>query len=153
MTIETKIVLIEELTYSGSAFGVLPENGEGVFINQRIVEKMNLEPDTEVYASVLPNYSDKRSTIPWRVVNVVATDPNPTEENGPTDAQIEDMEIDARIEDEEEIDALVLDLLGQKPQTIKDIYDSLDWSLPQIRSSLQRQKELVRKVEVYRLAD
>jgi len=41
MIIDTKRVLVEELTYSGSAFGVLA-NGEGVFINSRIVDKMEL---------------------------------------------------------------------------------------------------------------
>ena len=72
MNIDSKLVLVEEITYSGSAFGVL-QNGEGVFINSRIVTKMDLEPGINVYAQVLPNFTDKRDQIPWRVVNIDPT--------------------------------------------------------------------------------
>ena len=37
--------------------------------------------------------------------------------------------------------------------TVKDIYDLLDLHLSEIRSSLHRQRDLIRKVEVYESAD
>ena len=129
MNIDSKLVLVEEITYSGSAFGVL-QNGEGVFINSRIVTKMDLEPGINVYAQVLPNFTDKRDQIPWRVVNI-----DPPRAGGPTDEQIV---INELVEDQEEV---------------KDIYDLLDLHLSEIRSSLHRQRDLIRKVEVYESAD
>lgn len=62
-------VVIETLSYAGSAFGVNAQ-GEQVFINARIVEKCGLEEGMEVVARVLPNYEDKRNTIPWRAMRV-----------------------------------------------------------------------------------
>jgi len=144
MIIDTKRVLVEELTYSGSAFGVLA-NGEGVFINSRIVDKMELGPGTAVHAQVLPNFSDKREQIPWRVVNVQAEtadelQPTPTSEPEPEGNDHED-DIDVKIFD-------VLEEAG-KPLTMRAIFDATDLHLPDIRASLHRQRELVSKVEVY----
>jgi hypothetical protein len=62
-------VVIETVSYAGSAFGVNAQ-GEQVFINSRIVEKCRLEEGMEVVARVLPNYEDKRHTIPWRAMRV-----------------------------------------------------------------------------------
>jgi hypothetical protein len=62
-------VVIETLSYAGSAFGVNAQ-GEQVFINARIVEKCRLEEGMEVVARVLPNYEDKRNSIPWRAMRV-----------------------------------------------------------------------------------
>lgn len=144
MIVDTKRVLVEELTYSGSAFGVLA-NGEGVFINSRIVDKMELSPGTAVHAQVLPNFSDKREQIPWRVVNVQAEtadelQPTPTSEPEPEVNDHED-DIDVKIFD-------VLEAAG-RPLTMREIFDATDLHLPDIRSSLHRQRELVSKVEVF----
>jgi hypothetical protein len=144
MIVDTKRVLVEELTYSGSAFGVLA-NGEGVFINSRIVDKMELSPGTAVHAQVLPNFSDKRDQIPWRVVNVQAEtadelQPTPTSEPEPEVNDHED-DIDVKIFD-------VLEAAG-RPLTMREIFDATDLHLPDIRSSLHRQRELVSKVEVF----
>jgi len=144
MIVDTKRVLVEELTYSGSAFGVLA-NGEGVFINSRIVDKMELAPGTAVHAQVLPNFSDKRDQIPWRVVNVQAEtadelQPTPTSEPEPEVNDHED-DIDVKIFD-------VLEAAG-RPLTMREIFDATDLHLPDIRSSLHRQRELVSKVEVF----
>ena len=144
MIVDTKRVLVEELTYSGSAFGVLA-NGEGVFINSRIVDKMELAPGIAVHAQVLPNFSDKRDQIPWRVVNVqleTADELQPTPTSEP-EAEVNDHEDD--------IDVKIFDVLeaAGKPLTMREIFDATDLHLPDIRSSLHRQRELVSKVEVF----
>ena len=56
-------ILVEYLTDTGSAFAVTP-HGEQVFLNRRLVEKMNLEGGEVLDAFLLPNYPDKRETIP-----------------------------------------------------------------------------------------
>jgi len=144
MIVDTKRVLVEELTYSGSAFGVLA-NGEGVFINSRIVDKMELSPGTAVHAQVLPNFSDKREQIPWRVVNVQA---ETADELQPTPTSEPEPEVN---DHEDDIDVKIFDVLEEagRPLTMREIFDATDLHLPDIRSSLHRQRELVSKVEVY----
>lgn len=66
---ESMGVLVEGKTYSGSAFGVNDE-GEAVFFNSRIVERMELEEGDEIVAHCIPNYVDKRDEIPWRCIRV-----------------------------------------------------------------------------------
>ncbi len=69
MLTEVKEVIIEETTYADSAFGVT-EEGDGVFFNSRIVDRMELEEGDEVVAHCIPNYADKRDEIPWRCIRV-----------------------------------------------------------------------------------
>lgn len=68
-----KPILIEVLSYSGSAFGATLD-GEQVFINKRIVETLNLAEGMTALAYLLPNYADKRATIPWRAMRVELAD-------------------------------------------------------------------------------
>jgi len=63
-------VLIDDIAYSGSAFGITIDSGEGVFINQRIVEAIKVKPGDRVMAFVLPNYADKRDAVPWRAMRI-----------------------------------------------------------------------------------
>jgi hypothetical protein len=144
MIVDTKRVLVEELTYSGSAFGVLA-NGEGVFINSRIVDKMELSPGIAVHAQVLPNFSDKRETIPWRVVNVQL---ETADELQPTPTPKPEPEVN---DHEDDIDVKIFDVLEEagRPLTMREIFDATDLHLPDIRASLHRQRELVSKVEVF----
>jgi len=72
MLTEVKEVIIEETTYSDSAFGVT-EEGDGVFFNARIVQKMGLKGGQTVQAYLVPNFSDKRDSIPWRAMRVEVT--------------------------------------------------------------------------------
>lgn len=81
-------VLIDGVTYAGSAFGVLIETGEQVFLNKRIVEKIGLVEDQVVRATLIPNYEDKKQNIPWRAIHVevdtegeAAPEPEPTIDN------------------------------------------------------------------------
>lgn len=66
---QKKPVIVEMLTYSGSAFGVTPE-GEQVFINSRIVDLFNLKEGTPMLGFLLPNYTDKRDVTPWRALRL-----------------------------------------------------------------------------------
>ena len=120
MNIDTKRVLVEELTYSGSAFGVLA-NGEGVFINSRIVEKMELSPGTAVYAQVLPNFTDKKDNIPWRVVNVVVDD---VEEA----TFVQQIDVHADTSADDDVDVKIFDVLDEakKPMTNREIFEATD---------------------------
>lgn len=61
--------VVETNTFSGSAFAVNSQ-GEQIFINSRIMERMDLKTGDQVTAYVLPNYEDKRDTIPWRAMRV-----------------------------------------------------------------------------------
>jgi len=62
-------VLMEEWTFSGSMFGV-NSDGDAVFFNARLVNKMDLEVGDEVVAHCIPNYADKRDEVPWRCIRV-----------------------------------------------------------------------------------
>jgi hypothetical protein len=72
-TFETQAMpaVIEVITYSNSAFGT-NESGQQIFINSRIVERCSLKEGMEVIAHVIPNYEDKRHSIPWRAMRVEA---------------------------------------------------------------------------------
>tara|TARA_R100000541_G_scaffold48517_1_gene55567 strand:- start:238 stop:669 length:432 start_codon:yes stop_codon:yes gene_type:complete len=60
-------ILIEELSYTNSAFGTT-EEGVKVFLNSRMVERLNIEVSDIIIAHCIPNYEDKRDNIPWRCV-------------------------------------------------------------------------------------
>lgn len=61
--------VVEIITYSGSAFAA-NEQGEQIFINSRIVDRCKLTDGVEVMVHALPNYEDKRQSIPWRAMRV-----------------------------------------------------------------------------------
>lgn len=67
--VTTKSVFVDDVSYAGSAFAATTE-GEGVFINARIVEAMKVKGGDYLKAWVLPNYEDKREHIPWRAMRV-----------------------------------------------------------------------------------
>ena len=67
--VKTKIV-IDELTYAGSAFGSTQE-GDRVYI------KANLMDDADAYegaicdALLIQNFEDKRDISPWRAIRLI----------------------------------------------------------------------------------
>ena len=61
---------IEYITCSGSAFA-LCQNGDQVFLNKRLVNKMELQVGDIYNALLLKNYEDKVDTTPWRAVRVL----------------------------------------------------------------------------------
>lgn len=64
---EEMVVLIEMMTYAGSGFGI-NEDGDGVFLSKRLMEKMELEEGDEIVAHCIPNFIDKRDEVPWRCI-------------------------------------------------------------------------------------
>lgn len=75
-------VMVEYLTDTGSGFAVTPE-GDQVFLNQRLVQRMDVQ-EGEVYeAFLVPNYPDKRELIPWRGVRVEPLKEEEVEEEAP----------------------------------------------------------------------
>jgi len=65
-------IVVEYLTPSGSAFAVNPQ-GDQVFMNQRLVKAMGVEAGDIYDAFIMPNYEDKRDTVPWRAMRVEPT--------------------------------------------------------------------------------
>jgi len=67
MLTERKILTVSDITHSKSAFAVT-RDGEGVFINARMVEKLGLEEGDELVAKVMLNYVDKRDQVKYRAI-------------------------------------------------------------------------------------
>ena len=63
------LVLIEDVSYTKSAFGV-NESGDIVFFNSRLVSKMDIDIGDEINAHCIPNYEDKREIVKWRCISV-----------------------------------------------------------------------------------
>lgn len=84
-------VLVEYLTDSGSGFAVTPE-GDQVFLNQRLVQKMDVQEGDVYEAFLVPNYPDKRDQIPWRSIRVEPIELEPEqeeeEENSPSELDV-----------------------------------------------------------------
>jgi|TARA_R100000426_G_scaffold84624_1_gene63969 hypothetical protein len=68
---ETKQILVEYLTDSGSAFAIT-EQGDQVFLSERLVTRMDVQPGDIFDAHVLLNYADKRDMIKYRAMRVKA---------------------------------------------------------------------------------
>jgi hypothetical protein len=68
---ETKQILVEYLTDSGSAFAIT-EQGDQVFLSERLVTRMGVQPGDIFDAHVLLNYADKRDMIKYRAMRVKA---------------------------------------------------------------------------------
>ena len=66
---EEAVIEVDYITYSGSAFAFC-QNGDQVFLNARIVEKMDLYEGDKCFALLIENFEDKRAVTPWRAVRV-----------------------------------------------------------------------------------
>ena len=65
-----EFIEIDYITQSGSAFAVC-KNGDQVFLNKRLVKKMDLNEGDICKAFLLKNYDDKIDMTPWRAVRVL----------------------------------------------------------------------------------
>ena len=65
-------VIIEDITPTNSAFGQ-NEEGDVVFFNSRLVNKLDIDLGDIVLAHCIPNYEDKRHETPWRAIRVTST--------------------------------------------------------------------------------
>ena len=63
-------VYVDQITYTGSAFGARTDNGEVVFINSRIVSAVKVGEGDTLSATIIPNYEDKRHAVQWRAIRV-----------------------------------------------------------------------------------
>ena len=63
-------ILVEYLTSSGSAFAIT-EEGEQVFLSERLVTRMEVQPGNVFDALVVLNYADKREKIKYRAMRIV----------------------------------------------------------------------------------
>lgn len=137
-------LLVEYLTDTGSAFGVTPQ-GEQVFMNRRLVEKMNLVGGEVLDAFLLPNYPDKRETIPWRAMRVELPAPDPRLEalRGSIDDQVEALK------------AEIMDYMTEHPDEDgiafhpKELSVCLEAELWMVERVLKSNPEVFRRVDAY----
>ena len=95
-------VMIDDMSQAGSAFGS-SENGDVVFFNLRLVERMALEIGDIVEAHVIPNYEDKRQDVPWRAIKVIR------------DAPVEEVVTTAIVRTATQLDEEIFNLLRASP--------------------------------------
>ena len=70
-------IMVEDISVAGSAFAS-NEEGDTVFLNKRIVDRLALEGGEILMAQCIPNYEDKRDAIPWRCIRAAALDVVPS---------------------------------------------------------------------------
>ena len=139
-------MIIEVMSYSGSAFG-LTENGEQVFVNQRIVSTMELSEGQLVMGHLMPNYPDKKDNVPWRAIRVELMP-----EAGAV-AETETMDQDP-VADEKTLSSKIYDLLKTCPEeyfTTADVAETVGVSVQEAGNnclSLHR-RGLIARAEVH----
>jgi hypothetical protein len=100
---QKKTIVIDNIADTGAAFATTA-SGEGVFVNKRIVTFMDLQPDEELTAHVVPNYPNMAERIKWRATRVTRTKLHET----PTTPIEMDMQVLATIQSSDQ-DLLDLD--------------------------------------------
>jgi len=134
-------VMIESLSYTGSAFGS-NEAGEQVFFNQRLVERVSMDMGDIVDAHVIPNYEDKRTETPWRAIRISAD-------------KVERVEPESTpVRTAPQLDAEIMDLLRDKEVlywTSSDLADAVDADTKTVGNSCLRlfNKNLIAKADVH----
>ena len=128
-------VTIHEIVDSGSAFGVT-EDGDMVFINQRIVSAMDVKPGDVWDAYLLLNYPDKREMIPWRALRLS------------TDGQEPLSKIKKEV-DEQLLHAIVRLLNNEGYLTAAEIAETLDTPLVDVYRTLKNQPGMIMSVPAY----
>lgn len=154
-------VFVDAVIETGSAFGITQE-GEQVFINQRIVSALNVQPGETYEAWVVPNYEDKRDVTQWRAVRIkrlgagipamrprlsIATAPAPEPEVQP------EVQPEPRSEEQVSlIDRIVKLLEDEEYLTVGEIADSLEVSSVTVQKELEKYSGVVSSVPAYFLA-
>jgi len=67
--VKTKIV-IDELTYAGSAFGSTQE-GDRVYIKANLIDDADAYEGAICDALLIQNFEDKRDISPWRAIRLI----------------------------------------------------------------------------------
>ena len=71
---EPQIIFITNSIPSGSAFGVLANTGENVFIPPNVSNSIDLHVGEERKAIIIPNSSDMSHKTPWFAVKILPLD-------------------------------------------------------------------------------
>ena len=138
-------VMIEGLTYTGSAFGA-NEAGEVVFFNQRLVERVSLDVGDIVEAHTIANYEDKRAETPWRAIRVSAN-------KKAIDDVVPDV-VQPKVRSAAELDQEIMHLLRDEEVsywTSSDLADAVDAETKTVGNSCLRlfNKSLIAKADVH----
>jgi hypothetical protein len=70
MTTEVIEAVVDQITYTNSAFATSVTTGEVVFVNSRIVNAVGLQIGDTRNFFVIPNYPDKQEQVAWRAMRV-----------------------------------------------------------------------------------
>jgi hypothetical protein len=70
MTTEVIEAVVDQITYTNSAFATSVTTGEVVFVNSRIVNAVGLQIGDTRNFFVIPNYPDKQAQVAWRAMRV-----------------------------------------------------------------------------------
>jgi hypothetical protein len=128
-------VTIHEVVDSGSAFGVT-EDGDMVFINQRIVSAMDVKSGDVWDAYLLLNYPDKREMIPWRALRLS------------TEGQEPLFKVKKEV-DEKLLHAIVRLLNNEGYLTAAEIAETLDIPLVDVYRTLKNEPGIIMSVPAY----
>ena len=144
-------VMIESVSYTGSAFGS-NEDGDSVFFNQRLVEKVELEMGDIVEAHAIPNYEDKRHETPWRAIRVSA------EKHMNIDPVLAEPEKPIPVRSAVQLDHEVLGLLSDEEVaywTTSDLSDAVNADTKTVGNSCLRlfSRGLIAKADVHSRPD
>ena len=129
-----KRIVIAEVVDSGSAFG-MTEEGDMVFINQRIVASIDAQAGENYEAFVLPNYPDKRGMIPWRALRLAPEGQDPKPKKQPVDEQL--------------LHAIVRLLNKESYLTAGEIAETLNAELLDVHKALDGGRGIVMSVPAY----
>ena len=80
-------IMVEDISLAGSAFAS-NEEGDTVFLNKRLVERLALEGGEILMAQCIPNYEDKRDAIPWRCIRAAVLNVAPASSINPDSQRI-----------------------------------------------------------------
>ena len=128
-------VTIHEVVDSGSAFGVT-EDGDMVFINQRIVSAMDVKAGDVWDGYLLLNYPDKREMIPWRALRLSTEDQEPL------------FKVKKEV-DEKLLHAIARLLNNEGYLTAAEIAETLDVPLVNIYRTLKNEPGIIMSVPAY----
>ena len=125
---EVKEAVVEELVYSGSPFAVTLD-GEGIFLNSRIVDKLKLKAGDSIQAYVVPNYPDKADQIRYRAMRVLVLNESNTMEPDDSVHKYLDVSLAHRIErllKEEDTLWTLTEICEELAETEQNVYDTLE---------------------------
>lgn len=129
--IQSHEVYVENIFPQGHGFGVTTE-GESVFFDPIFVKKHRVEEGLMETYVVVANAPDKRARTPWRAVGVKPM-------NGSTAEMIPVQEPVKKVHAPDEVDRLVLDVMGDTHENVQD--DA--WSCGELAYELELDNQMV----------